>query len=432
MSPAGDFASLHAAIAGGADAVYFGLKGFNMRAGARNFSVRDLPRMADICADRFRILERSGADADYLKGAQKRVKMYLALNTICFQGEISRMERLLDAASANGVDAVIAWDFAVISAALERGIEVHLSTQASVANAGAVAAFHEKFGITRFVLARECTLADMAKIRREVAKKLGRAEAAKITFEVFAHGAMCVSESGRCFLSQFAFGRSANRGECVQPCRREYTITDSSANSYTLENNRILSPKDICTLPFLPLLLRAGASSLKIEGRNRNCEYVFETSRAYSLAADFILKNSRRADFAALYAEFSKPLMARLREVFNRGFSDGFYMGRRLSDWHSAGNCATRKKIIIGRVSNFFKKISVAEITVDDNSFRAGDTLQIEGGRSGFSKFVSPQIYGDNSRILPCAKKGMVVAVKTPAPVRRGDLVYVYAPQKGF
>lgn len=244
MAPAGDFVCLSAALQSGADAVYFGIKGSNMRAGARNFDVPDLPRIADECRKR---------------GA----KAYLALNNIYFDSEAATLDLHIRAARDAGVDAVIAWDFAAIERALGAGLEVFLSTQAGVANSDGVCAYFRRFGIRRFVLARECALEDIASIKRLAAEKIGAENAAKIEIEVFAHGAMCVSISGRCFMSQYAYGKSANRGECLQPCRREYSVKEKRENGaeFAVGEGFVMSPKDLCTLPFVEKLFEAGADA---------------------------------------------------------------------------------------------------------------------------------------------------------------------------
>lgn len=403
MAPAGDFPSLDAAIKAGADAVYFGVKGFNMRAGAKNFSVAEIKKVAGIC-----------------KSAG--VKSYITLNTIYYGSELKKLERLIVKISEAKIDAVIAWDFGAIALAKKHGIEVFLSTQASVANALSAAQYFENFGIRRFVLARECSLGDIAKIKRAMLKKYGKDAGIKI--EVFAHGAMCVSQSGRCFMSAFACGKSANRGECMQPCRREYRIEDANGNGFVVGNGYVLSPKDLCTIGFIEKVFAAGADSLKIEGRNRNPEYVFATVSAYRKLRDFYFANKGKPDFAAKFAEMKKTATDEVSKVFNRGFSDGFFMGRPVGDWTSDGNKATAKKRIVGHVVRFFPKISVAEISIDNAPISIGDKIQIEGKKSGYTEMTveSMQVGGKNVQNAP---KGTNVGVKVPTPLRKSDLVYI-------
>jgi len=410
MSPAGDFICLDAALSAGADAVYFGLKGTNMRVGAKNFEVSQMREIAKKCK---------------AKGA----KSYLTLNTIYYQGESKIVESQLKSAKRAGIDAVIAWDLSVIENARKIGMPIFLSTQASVANADAIASYASNYGIRRFVLARECGLESIALIKKALSRKLGSQVAKEISIEVFAHGAMCVSVSGRCFLSQFSCGKSANRGECRQPCRREYTITDArdADPSFKIGSGYVLSPKDLCTLPFIEKLIDAGVDSLKIEGRNRNAQYVYDTTCAYVCARDFYLQNKKSPTFDTDFSSLKSSLVKKLESVYNRGFSDGFYMGKPIGDWTSDGNKATFKKSIVGHVTNFYSRLSVAEISIDDNPISVGDEIQIEGDTTGFvaAKIESMQLEGSP---ISCAQKGMKVAVKVAKRLRKGDRVFKMLP----
>ena len=406
MAPAGDFITLSAALRAGADAVYFGLRGSNMRAGARNFKTGEMSKIVRECR-------------------KFSARAYLTLNTIYFDGERAKLVRELKAAKRAGVDAVIAWDFCVLELARKIGMEVFLSTQASIANADAMASVYSNYGVRRFVLARECSLDSIKKLRANLAKILGRDAARGISIEVFAHGAMCVSVSGRCFMSQFSCGKSANRGECLQPCRREYKIADTAGNAeFALGTNYVLSPKDLMTLPFIEKLIAAGVNSLKIEGRNRNATYVWATVSAYRKALDFYAQNFGRPNFAAEFAALKNKLRDSLDGAFNRGFSSGFFMGKPVGDWTSSGNNALVKKRILGHVLNFFPKISVAEISVDDASICVGDTVQLEGRTTGFASFVAEEIRRDGL-CVESAKKGDIVSLKVPLRVRRSDCLYV-------
>ncbi len=406
MAPAGDFICLSAALQAGADAVYFGLKGSNMRAGAKNFEISELKKIVSEC-------KRFGA------------KCYLTLNTIYFDDEQASLRKQLLATKKAGVNAVIAWDFSVLEAAKEIGIEVFLSTQASAANASAIASIYKNYGVKRFVLARECSLDSIKSIRAKLKKILG-AKAEEIRIEAFAHGAMCVSISGRCFLSQFYCGKSANRGECLQPCRREYQISDSTlgAPEFTLGTNYVLSPKDLMTLPFIEKLIKAGVNSLKIEGRNRNASYVSATVSAYRKVLDFYRDNFGKRNFAQDFDDLKKSLCETLNQTFNRGFSDGFFMGKPIGDWTSAGNKAVAKKRILGHVLNYFSKLGVAEIAIDDAPLSLGDTIQLEGETTGFMTFVADSIQA-NGKPIEKAQKGMKVAVKVPQKVRKNDRLFI-------
>ncbi len=406
MAPAGDFISLSAALQSGADAVYFGLKGSNMRAGAKNFEVAELPKVVRECK-------------------KFNARCYLTLNTIYFDNEQSQVLKQLKAAKKAGVNAVIAWDFSVLELAREVGIEVFLSTQASAANARAIASLHKNYGIKRFVLAREVSLEAIKTIRKNLKKLLGK-KADEIKIEAFAHGAMCVSISGRCFLSQFYCGKSANRGECLQPCRREYHITDTAvgAPEFTLGTNYVLSPKDLMTLPFVEKLISAGVNSLKIEGRNRNASYVSATVSAYRKVLDFYRDNFGKKNFAQNFETLKKDLCEGLNQTFNRGFSDGFFMGKPIGDWTSSGNKAVAKKRILGHVVNYFSRIGVAEISIDDATLNQGDTIQLEGETTGFLTFKAESIQMAGKPVSK-AVKGSKVAVKVPQKVRKNDRLFL-------
>lgn len=410
MAPAGDMISLRAALDSGADAVYFGIVSMNMRANAKNFAVEDLPEIARLCHE-------------------SNAKAYLALNTIIFDHEADLAENLIIAASKAGIDAIICWDFSVIELALKHNMRIALSTQMSVANAHSIALLHKSFGICRFVLARECTLEEISSIRLNLKKLLGEDAASKIEIEVFAHGAMCVSVSGRCFMSQFSFGESANRGECKQPCRREYLIKEVRGDKeYLLGQNYVMSPKDLCSLPFLEKILDAGVDSLKIEGRGRSAEYVSEVTRCYRRFIDFYMENRNKPTFAEEAEALKKELIEKVDAVFNRGFSNGFFFGRQISEWSGGnGSKATHRKIHLGVVTNFYKKVSVAEIKVEGRDFNVGDELMFQGTTTGVKslKVISIEVEGKSVSI---AKKGTFVGVKLSEAVRVNDHVFMTVP----
>ena len=365
MAPAGDMISLRAALEAGADAVYFGVVSMNMRASAKNFAAAEMHEIARICRD-------------------YRAKAYLAMNTIIYDNELQLAEDLIKEAVLAGIDAVICWDFAILEIALRHGIEVFVSTQMSVANSASLIFLYRNFGIKRFVLARECTLEEIVSIRGNLRQQLGEA-AEKIELEVFAHGAMCVSLSGRCFMSQIVFNKSANRGECRQPCRREYEIRDvRDGKEFLLGRDYVMSPRDLCTLPFLEKLLAAGIDSLKIEGRGRSPEYVSEVTACYRALIDFYYENCQSESFVKELETLKKTLMQRLDAVFHRGFSDGFYFGRQIGEWSGGnGSKATHRKVHVGVVTNFFKKVMVAEIKVEGTGFAQGDELMFQGAATG-------------------------------------------------
>lgn len=409
MAPAGDMTSLRAALDAGADAVYFGVVSMNMRASAKNFAVEDLPEIAKVC-------HAAGARA------------YLALNTIIYDREIQLAESLVKAAAAAGIDAVICWDFAILELALRYRIAPFISTQMSVANSAALLFLYRQFAIRRFVLARECTLEEIISIRSRLKESLGD-DADKIELEVFAHGAMCVSVSGRCFMSQFHFDASANRGECRQPCRREYVIKDvRDGKEFTLGQDYVMSPKDLCTLPFLDQILAAGVDSLKIEGRGRSPEYVSEVTACYRRFIDFYYGQRGAADFAQQLAGLKQELMARLDAVFHRGFSDGFFFGRQIAEWTGGnGSKATHRKVHVGVVTNFFKKVMVAEIKVEGAGFSAGDELMFQGSATGV---ISLRVESIEEAFKPVqqAARGSLVGVRLSGLVRENDQVYKMVP----
>jgi len=405
LAPAGNWKCLAASLDAGADAIYFGVRGFNMRAAAKNFTPSDLPKITALCHKR-------------------KVKVYLTLNVVVFEREIARLERLLKTAKAAGVDGVICSDLAVLSAAVEVGLAVHVSTQMSVANSSSMALLY-KLGVRRFVLARECSLADIRKIKAALGKALG-GKAGGVEIEVFAHGAMCVSMSGRCFLSNFETGKSANRGACSQQCRREYRIVEErDGQEWTLGKDYILSPKDLCTLPFIEKLIEAGVDSLKIEGRIRGPEYVSTVVAAYRRALDFYAKNRGCRGWQKRFDVLKQELLGRVEQVYNRGFSSGFYCGKPIGQWNSRPqNSSSMQKHFVGVVVNYFKRLAVAEIAVQDAPFSLGDELFIEGNSTGFlrQKVESLQI---ESKPVSAAPAGVHVALRVSAPVRRGDKLYV-------
>ncbi len=400
LAPIQNYISLRAAIDVGADAVYFGVRGFNMRAGAQNFSLADIAKVVKICH-------------------QHKVKAYLALNIIIYQKELKRLERILNKAKQAQVDAVICWDMSVVEMVRKLGIVIHLSTQASVANAAAVK-FFAKRGVRRIVLARECSLNDIKKIGKE----------SKVELEVFIHGAMCVSVSGRCFMSNYFYGKSANRGECLQPCRRKYSIKQiDGEKEMELGEDYVLSPKDLCTLPFIEKVIESGVVSLKIEGRNRSPEYVKKVVSIYRRVVDFYCKHRKGGKIEKRYAQefeyFKRQLMEDLASVYNRGFGNGFYLGKPINEWvHNYGSQATKHKVHLGRVAHYYPKIGVAEIEVQaKQTLRIGDSLIVEGDKTGIleQEVLSMQMGHKN---INKAGQGDKVGVKLDKIVKKQDKVY--------
>lgn len=398
LAPVQDYVSLMAAIENGADAVFFGIKGFNMRAGAKNFTVKDLPKIA-------KIAQKSG------------VKTYLAINTIIYESEIKKIEKILTKVKEAEIDAIICWDLAIIQIAKKLKIEIHISTQASIANSEA-AEFYRKLGAKRIVLARECTLEQIKEIKKRT----------KAEIEVFVHGAMCVSISGRCFLSQYLYGKSANRGECLQPCRRKYVIKQVDGDKeLELGEDYVLSPKDLNTINFIERILDAGVDCLKIEGRNRSPEYVAVVTKAYRTIIDFIYsakKKDRR--FKGELEKLKGVLSERLESVYHRGVSGGFYMGKPVDEWtNNPESQATQKKYFVGKVRNYYKKIGALEIIITGNKkVRVGDAIIIQGPTTGSVEEKITYLEKDH-QLIDEAQSGDKVAIKTNSLVRENDQVYI-------
>lgn len=391
LSPVFDLVSLKAAISAGADAVYFGVKDMNMRITAKNFELGQLKNIVKICHD-------------------SKVKAYLALNTIVYDKELARLKETVNQAKKAKIDAIICWDAAVIAEVKKARIPIHISTQASISNSDS-AKFYKKLGAKRVVLARELSLKQISEIRKK----------AKIGVEVFIHGAMCVSVSGSCYMSQFVFGRSANRGDCLQPCRRRYDVyylkDIEEKHELRARNNYIMSPKDLCTLPFIEKLIEAKIDSFKIEGRARSPEYVKVVTECYREAIDAHFRKK-------LTSQLKTKLMKRLEKVYNRGFSPGFYMGKPIDRWTTPESKATEKKVFVGFVRNYYSKAKVAEIKLHSGSVKLGDKLMFQGPTTGVfeQKAVSMEI---NHKKVKEVKKGKSVGIKVSKAVRKNDKVFV-------
>ncbi len=406
MAPAGNFECLRAAIEGGADSVYFGVGNLNMRAhSANNFKPEDLKEVTRICRE-------------------AGVKSYLTLNICLYPEDLPAMQEALDKAKEAGVTAIIASDMAAISYCRQIGLEVHISTQLSISNLEAVR-FYAQFADV-VVLARELNLDQVRAIYDGIVREGIKGPSGQLVrIEMFAHGALCMAISGKCYLSLHTAGQSANRGECIQICRRGYGVTDlETGNELNIDNKYIMSPKDLCTIEFLPRIIESGVRVLKIEGRARSADYVLRCTSCYRKAADAVLDGSFTPELAA-------SLKASLAEVFNRGFWDGYYQGARLGEWSAIyGSQATRRKVYCGKISNWFDRIGVAEITVEATDLRLGDELVIIGPTSG----VTQTVVGDmRVNMEPCelAPKGVRCSVAIPAGpsgehVRRGDKVYLW------
>ncbi len=395
LAPAGSWESLRAAIAAGADAVYFGVGNLNMRSkSSANFTTDDLPKIVRLCR-------------------QKGVRTRLAINTVIYDDELTAMRETIDAAAAAGVDAIIAADQAAILYTFSKGLEVHISTQANVSNVEALR-FYAQWATT-VVLARELTLDQVSRIASAGVKGPG---GKPVKIEMFAHGALCMAVSGKCYLSLHDCGESANRGSCRQICRRSYMLTDTETGAQiATEGNYLLSPKDLCTIEFLDRMLAAGVRVLKIEGRARSAEYVKRVVECYGEAVDAIAEGTFTT---ARASEWN----ARLTEVFNRGFWSGYYLGMPMPELtRNYGSSATKRKVYVGRVTNFFRRLGVAEVLVEATVLSSGDEILILGATTGAMEFLAPDLYVDEQPVA-VAPQGVRCSLKTPAVARRGDKVY--------
>lgn len=397
MAPAGNFPMLVSAVNAGADAVYFGLKKFSMRAKAKNFTIKDLDKIEKICKP-------------------KNVKRYLALNTIIYNNELKKIENIIKKIK-NKVDAVICWDFAVINFCKKYKIPFFISTQASVSNIQ-TAKFYKKLGAKRIVLARELNLKQIKKISKI------------IDVECFVHGAMCIGISGRCLTSQFLFNKSANRGECLHPCRRSYYIKDEEGNELRIQNNKILSAKDLCTLPFIEKMKEAGIKSFKIEGRNRDPRYIDAVVRIYKKALNKKLPqhSAIRGTLSSATKKEIQESIKELEKVYNKGFSSGFYLGLPTPDdfakiEHSA---STEKKHFVGKINHYFTKIGVATIKLV-SELKVGDEIIIIGEKTGLKKLKITYMEIKNKSVLMAKKEE--IGIKIPK-VRKNDEVYVIKKSK--
>ena len=399
MAPVGCYESLHAAIGAGANSVYFGIGRLNMRsASAANFSETDMEQIVAIA---------------HAAG----VKTYLTVNTIIYDDELQVMHDVIDKAKEVGVDAVIASDMAVSTYAYQVGVEVHISTQCNISNSEAVKFFSQWADVV--VLARELSLEQIATVHKAIVEQDIRGPKGELVeIEMFAHGALCMSISGKCYLSLHETNCSANRGACRQICRRKYTIQDKDTGEMLDTDGRyILSPKDLCTVDFLDQFINAGVRVLKIEGRARGGEYVKRVVEAYDKALRLIEAGEYTRESAA-------ELKESLLRVFNRGFWGGYYANKLIVEHTNAyGSSATHRKEYVGKVTNFFKNISVAEITVESSSMNEGDDILIMGETTGVVEQKAHGIVLDN-KVVEGVKKGDVCSIKTSEIVRRGDKLY--------
>jgi hypothetical protein len=404
MAPAGNFECLHAAIQGGANSIYFGVGELNMRShSANNFKKDDLKEVVRICRE-------------------KGIKTYLTLNIVLYQEELEAMHSTLDAAKEAGVSAIIASDMAAISYCRQIGLEVHISTQLNVSNIDALR-FYSQFADV-IVLARELNLKQVKEIYNTIVSDNICGPSGKLVrIEMFAHGALCMAISGKCYLSLNTYGSSANRGSCYQLCRRGYEVTDlETGNKLNIDNKYIMSPKDLCTIEFMDKIIDAGVKVFKIEGRARSAEYVKRCALCYRTAADAVCEGKYTPELAS-------KLKEQLSEVFNRGFWDGYYQGAKLGEWSSVyGSNATRKKVYCGKVTNWFDKINVAEVAVESATLHKGAEVIAIGATSGVIEFTVDDIRVD-LKDATVAEKGIRCSIAINPKLgrlRRGDKIYLW------
>jgi U32 family peptidase len=399
MAPAGSYESLTAAIQGGADSVYFGAEQLNMRAASsNNFTLHDLSEIVSICRTH-------------------GLRSYITLNVVVYDHEIEQMHRIIDAAVENGISAVIASDLAVINYAYSRGIEVHLSTQLNITNIESLKFYSQWADVA--VLARELDLDQVESICSTIRDQDIRGPKGDlIKVEMFAHGALCMAISGKCYLSLHENNKSANRGECYQTCRKSYIVTNKeSGYELEIDNEYIMSPKDLCTISFLDRLIDAGVRVLKIEGRARSAEYVREVTSCYNEALTAIEERTFSTEKIEDWRE-------RLSTVFNRGFWDGYYLGQKLGEWNTNyGSSATKRKVYLGKITNYFTRLNVAEIKLENGDLSKGDTILITGPTTGAIHYEVGEIRVD-LKTTGKAIKGELCSIKITDYLRRSDKVY--------
>lgn len=399
LAPAGSYESLRAAIQGGADAVYFGVGKLNMRSrSSQNFTFDDLHEVAAICREH-------------------NVKSYLTVNTIIYDEEMDEMRQTIDHARAAGISAIIASDVSVMEYVRQQNMTVHISTQCNITNLSAIK-FYAQFADV-MVLARELSLRQVHEIIKGIERDQVKGPSGEIVkIEIFVHGALCMAVSGKCYLSLDNKNFSGNRGACLQLCRRSYIVTDKE-EGYELEvdHEYIMSPKDLCTIGFLDKIIHAGVKVLKIEGRGRGPDYVKTATQCYKEAVKAIADGTYSQEKVTAWTE-------RLAMVFNRGFWDGYYLGRTMGEWSERyGSQATRRKQYIGKVTNYFSKLGVAEVTMETRELKKGSEVMITGPTTGVVELVAEDIRLDDKSVEQ-VKKGDVFSLRSPELVRRGDKVF--------
>ncbi|HLV40122.1 peptidase U32 family protein [Xanthomarina sp.] len=405
MAPAGNFESLQAALDNGANSIYFGVEQLNMRARATvNFTMADLPEIAKRCE-------------------KKHVRSYLTLNTIIYDHDLSVVKTLLKEAKEANITAVIAMDQAVIASAREVGMEVHISTQLNVTNIETVK-FYSLFADT-MVLSRELSLRQVKKITEQIEKDQIKGPSGRlIEIEIFGHGALCMAVSGKCYMSLHSYNSSANRGACKQNCRKKYTVIDQETGfEMELDNEYIMSPKDLCTIDFLDEIVDAGITVLKIEGRGRAPEYVAKVIKCYRDAIDSVRDGSYSKEKVITW-------MQELEKVYNRGFWSGYYLGQKLGEWsNSSGSQATQKKVYLGKGTHFYPKANIGEFKIEAFDIKVGDTILITGPTTGAKEMQVTEMKINNMN-SEMASKGDLVTLPMDFRIRPSDKLYKIVENK--
>lgn len=398
MAPAGSYESLMAAIKGGANSIYFGVEQLNMRAkSSNNFTLEDLRKIADIC-------DENG------------LKSYITMNTVMYDHDMNLMRSIVDAAKESGISAIIAADHSVMNYAKKIGFPIHISTQANIANIETVE-FYSVYADV-MVMARELSLMQVADITREIKKRDIRGPKGELVrVEVFAHGALCMAVSGKCYLSLHSDFSSANRGACVQNCRREYTVKDENGNELKIDNEYIMSAADLCTIDFMDKVVEAGVSVFKIEGRGRAADYVYSTTKCYRDAGDAINEGTYTQ-------EKIENWKVELQKVYNRGFWDGYYLGRKMGEWSEVhGSKATTKKIFLGKGVKYFNNINVGEFLMETHTLEKGDEVMITGPTTGIVKTKIEEMRVENQSVEK-VKKGDNFSIQIDETIRPSDKLY--------
>lgn len=403
MAPVGSYESLNAAISAGADAVYFGIEGLNMRARSSvNFTINDLHAIAAQCNE-------------------AGVKTYLTVNTIIYDNDVELMQRVVDAAKQAGITAIIASDIAVILYARSIGVEVHISTQVNISNTEALRFYSQWADVV--VLARELSMDQVGEISKAIERdNITGPHGQKVRIEMFCHGALCMAVSGKCYLSLHELNSSANRGACTQICRRSYTVRDRETDEeLAVDNKYIMSPKDLKTIHFLNKMVDAGVRVFKIEGRARGPEYVYTAVKCYSEALEAICNGTYSEQLIEQWNE-------RLGKIFNRGFWNGYYLGQRLGEWsHKYGSSATRTKIYLAKGVRYFSNIGVGEFMMESGELNVGDEIVITGPTTGVIITTVEEIRV-NLKSVPKAVKGDAFSIKLSQKIRPSDKLYLWRP----